>query len=295
MKGILLAGGNGTRLRPLTLVTSKHLLAVYDKPLIYYPLSTLMLAGIRDIMIISTPVHLSLYQHLLGDGTQWGLHFTYLEQKEPRGPADALRIGRAFIDDQPVCLILGDNIFFGDRLISILYEATQLTEGAIIFAREVDTPQNYGVVEISDQGTAIGLEEAPAHPRSNFAVPGIYFYDESAAERAARLRPSRRGELEIVDLNRDYLEQGKLRVDVLDREIIWLDAGTHQTLLQAGNIVQAMQEQKDILIGSPDEVSFRMKLINKDQLSRLIQTLGKNSYASSLRNLLATSPNTRRE
>lgn len=295
MKGILLAGGNGMRLQPLTLATSKHLLAIYDKPLIYYPLTTLMLAGIRDILIISTPVHLPIYQHLLEDGTQWGLHFTYLEQKEPRGAADALRVGRAFIDDQPVCLILGDNIFIGDRLISVLHEATQLVEGAIIFAYQVDLPQNYGVVEISDQGAVIGLEEAPVHPRSNFAVPGIYFYDESVAERAAKLHPSRRGELEIVDLNRDYLERGKLRVIVLDEKIIWMDAGTHQTLFQAGSIVKNLQEQQGSLICSPEAVSFRMGLINGEQLSRLIHILGKNSYTSSLRNLLATSPNTRRE
>jgi glucose-1-phosphate thymidylyltransferase len=289
MKGILLAGGRGTRLRPLTLAVSKHLLAVYDKPLVYYPLSTLMLAGLRDILVITTPEHGPAYRNLLGDGSQWGVRFTFAEQDEPRGPADAFRVGKQFIDGGPTCLILGDNIFLGDRLASILRKAACLEKGALIFACKVDTPQQYGVVEIDKRGHATRLDEAPAHPHTDYAVPGIYFYDRAATGSAAELQPSERGEYEITDLNRLYLERGSLKVQVLERDIFWLDAGTHKNLIQAGNLVQTIQDRQGVLVGSPEEVAFRMGFIDAAQLSHLAQALGKNDYASRLRSLLSDS------
>jgi len=286
MKGIILAGGRGTRLYPLTLATSKQLLPVYDKPMIYYPLSMLMLAGIRDILVISTPDALPAFRTLLGDGSQWGLCFSFTEQAEPRGLADAFLVNPGFIDSQPVCLILGDNIFFGTDLAGKLRNASALTEGALIFAYPVRDPQRYGVVEFDDQDRAISIEEKPAQPRSHYAVPGLYFYDSHVYSYAAGLKPSMRGELEITDLNRMYLEEGKLRVTVLGRGVAWLDAGTHESLLQAANFVQAVEDRQGMMISCPEEIAYRMGFINKDQLQSLAEAMNTNEYGKYLLRLL---------
>jgi glucose-1-phosphate thymidylyltransferase len=282
MKGIILAGGRGTRLHPLTLAVSKQLLPVYDKPIIYYPLSTLMLAGIRQILIISTPEDLPLFRRLLGNGRQWGVDFSYASQAEPRGLADAFIVGEEFAGGSPVCLILGDNIFFGQGLPDLLNKAAQLQEGGIIFAYQVRDPQRYGIVEFDDQGFAISLEEKPAIPRSNFAVPGLYFYDGRVSSFARSLKPSARGEIEITDLNNVYLERKQLQVRQLGRGIAWLDAGTHESLLQAANFIQTVQERQGIMVSCPEEIAYRMGYISKDILIKIAGSYKNNGYGDYL-------------
>ena len=287
MKGIILAGGKGTRLYPLTISISKQILPVYDKPMIYYPLSMLMLAGIREILIISTPEALPDFQTLLGNGSQWGLRFSYAEQAVPRGLADAFLVGRDFIAGEPVCLILGDNIFFGSSLPERLHAAATLTQGALIFAYPVRDPERYGVVEFDDQFRALSIEEKPAKPRSHYAVPGIYFYDHQVVEIASSLTPSLRDEIEITDLNLVYLSRGQLNVDVLGRGVAWLDAGTHESLLQAANFVQAVEDRQGMMISCPEEIAYRMGFIDKEQLRRLAHALDSNQYGTYLMHLSA--------
>lgn len=283
MKGIILAGGRGTRLHPLTLPISKQLLPVYDKPMIYYPLSMLMLAGIRDILIISTPEDLPLFRRLLKDGSQWGLCFSYVEQDQPRGLADAFRVGASFVSGQPSCLILGDNIFFGGGLTEMLERAAELQEGALIFAYPVRDPERYGVVEFEHTGRVLSMEEKPEKPRSNYAVPGIYFYDAQVVNLAAQLQPSRRGELEITDLNRLYLQRQQLHVQELGRGVAWLDAGTHESLLQSASFVQAVQERQGLMIACPEEVAYHKGYISAEQLRALANAMADNGYASYLK------------
>jgi len=283
MKGIILAGGKGTRLYPITMAVSKQLLPVYDKPMIYYPLSMLMLAGIREVTVISTPQDLPQYQRLFGDGQQWGMVFSYAEQSEPRGLADAFLVAEEYISGEAVCLILGDNIFFGQGLSVQLEAAAGLQEGAVVFAYPVRDPERYGVVEFNHQGQAISLEEKPVKPRSNYAVPGLYFYDKQVIDLAKSLKPSARGELEITDLNRLYLDNGKLQVQVLGRGIAWLDAGTHESLLQASNFIQAVEERQGIMISSPEEIAYRKGFIDQQQLLKLSNDLNQNNYGDYLR------------
>ena len=278
MKGIILAGGRGTRLEPLTHGMSKQLLPVYSKPMIYYPLAMLMFAGIRKILVISTPEDLPPFERLLGDGKQWGLHFRYAEQEEPRGLADAFLVGRDFVNDEPTALILGDNIFFGHGLPKVLSEASRLEEGALIFAYAVHDPERYGVVECDEDGKALSILEKPEHPRSRYAVPGIYFYDGRVVELASRLRPSSRGELEITDLNNLYLAEGKLHVQPLGRGVAWLDAGTHVSLLQAANFVQAVEDRQGLMISCPEEIAYRMGFISVEDLHNLALQMGVNGY-----------------
>ncbi len=290
MKGIILAGGHGTRLYPLTLGLSKQMLPVYDKPMIYYPLSMLMLAGIREIMIISTPSALPAFKQLLDDGSQWGLKFVYQEQLEPRGLADAFLVNPDFINDQPVCLILGDNIFFGHGLPERLRQAARLEHGALVFAYPVRDPQRYGVVEFDENGRALSIEEKPARPRSNFAVPGLYFYDHKVHQIAANLQPSARGELEITDLNQVYLKKGELRVEEMGRGVAWLDAGTHESLLQAANFVQAVEDRQGMMISCPEEIAYRMGYMDKQALVEQAQRYAGNQYGQYLIQLSQDNP-----
>lgn len=286
MKGIILAGGRGTRLHPLTKAVSKQLLPVYNKPMIYYPLSSLMLAGIRDVLIISTPEDIPLFKRLLGDGSQWGLRFSYVEQTEPRGLADAFLQGAEFISGDPCAMILGDNLFYGSGLQSLLRHAATLTEGALVFAYQVKDPERYGVIEIDSSGNAVSIEEKPSEPRSDYAIPGIYFYDKDVVEYARRLEPSARKEIEISDLNRRYLEAGKLRVMIMGRGIAWLDAGTHESLLQAGSFVQTVEERQGLMISCPEEIAFRLGYIDAWQLGAQADKLGSNRYGAYLLDLL---------
>ncbi len=283
--GIILAGGSGTRLYPITRATSKQLLPVYDKPMIYYPLCTLMFAGIRDILIISTPRDLPGFQELLGDGSALGVRFTYAAQAHPNGLAEAFIIGREFIGDRTVTLVLGDNLFYGHSLASSLLSTAAQTEGATVFAYRVANPSDYGVVEFDQDGHAKSLEEKPVSPRSNFAVTGLYFYDNRVVEIAASLRPSDRGELEITDVNRRYLEMGALNVTVLGRGTAWLDTGTHDALLQAGQFVQTVEARQGLKICAPEEVAFRMGFIDRTQLLASAAALGKSSYGNYLHRL----------
>lgn len=282
MKGILLAGGHGTRLYPLTFSLSKQILPVFDKPMIYYPLSMLMLAGIREVLVISTPVALPLFQALLKDGSQWGMRFSYVEQPAPKGIAECFVLGRDFIGDDAVSLLLGDNIFYGHGLPEKLTAAAQLSNGALIFAHPVSDPERYGVVEFDETGKALGIQEKPSNPRSHYAVPGIYFYDNQVVDIAANLKPSARGELEITDVNLAYLAKGELQVDILGRGFAWLDAGTHESLLQAANFVQALQERQGMMISCPEEIAFRRGFISRDDLRALGRNMAGNHYGSYL-------------
>ncbi len=286
MKGILLAGGHGTRLYPLTTSLSKQILPVYDKPMIYYPLSMLMLAGIREILIVSTPTALPLYRDLLQNGHQWGMQFEYVEQSQPRGIADAFVVGREFVGDSTVCLALGDNIFYGHGLPEKLQAAASLKSGARIFAYPVSDPRRYGVVEFDATGKALSIEEKPQRPRSNYAVPGVYFYDNRVIEVARHLKPSARGEIEITDINNFYLERGELKVETLGRGFAWLDAGTHESLLQAANFVFALQERQGMMISCPEEIAFRLGFISRDQFRALAESLQTNHYGRYLMQLL---------
>jgi len=281
MKGIILAGGRGTRLNPLTLSISKQLLPVYDKPMVYYPLSMLMLAGIREILVISTPEAMPAFRALLGDGWQWGLSFQYKVQDEPRGLADAFLVGREFVAARPVCLILGDNIFFGHGLANQMKNAARLESGALIFAYAVKDPERYGVVEFDKDMRAVNIEEKPKRPRSHFAVPGIYFYDGRVSDLAVRMKPSERGEIEITDLNREYLRRGELKVEIMGRGVAWLDAGTHESLLQASNFVHAVEDRQGMMIACPEEIAFHQGYIDKAELLRQAKEIP-NSYGDYL-------------
>jgi glucose-1-phosphate thymidylyltransferase len=278
MKGIILAGGKGTRLYPLTIATSKQMLPVYDKPMVYYPLSMLMLAGIREILIISTPDALPGFRQLLKEGSQWGLKFEYAEQPEPRGLADAFLVGREFIGDSSVCLILGDNILYGQGMASLLQDCAVLKEGAVIFGYKVNDPHRYGIVEFDSHGNVLSLEEKPKHPKSTFAVPGIYFYDNQVVGIAKGLKPSARGEIEITDLNKVYMQKGQLKARMFSRGVAWLDAGTHESLLQASMFIEAIQQRQGLMISCPEEIAYRMGYITKEQLCRLGEALAGNSY-----------------
>ncbi|BAM02592.1 glucose-1-phosphate thymidylyltransferase RfbA [Phycisphaera mikurensis] len=287
MKGILLAGGHGTRLAPLTGAISKQLLPVYNKPMIYYPLSVLMLAGVREVMVISTPTHLPLFGQVLGDGSAWGMRFHFVEQAEPRGLAQAFTLDPGFHGTEPACLILGDNLIYGSGLARTLASAAAAARrpggGAAIFGYPVRDPRAYGVVEVDGGGRAVSLEEKPARPRGHLAVPGLYFYDGSAGERAAALAPSPRGELEITDLNRTYLDDGLLSVERWGRGMAWLDAGTHESLLEAQNFVRTVEQRQGTMIGCPEEIALRSGWIGADDVLRVADAMGDNRYASYLR------------
>ncbi len=291
MKGIILAGGSGSRLFPITRVVSKQLLPVYDKPMIYYPLSVLMLAGIREILIISTPEDLPLFKKLFGDGSQLGLSFSYAEQPRPEGLAQAFLIGKQFIRDDSVCLILGDNIFYGHNLSDILKRAVKLKKGGLIFGYLVRDPERYGVVEFDQTGKVICIEEKPKNPKSNYAVPGLYIYDNDVVSIAANLKPSARGELEITDVNLEYLNRGDLKVELLGRGFAWLDTGTHEALQQAAGYVQAIQERQGLKISCIEEISYRLGYITREEVRSLASGMMKNSYGQYLMELIAEEKN----
>ena len=292
MKGIILAGGSGTRLYPLTYAVSKQLMPVYDKPMIYYPLSTLMLAGIQEILIISTPAHLPLFQELLKDGSQWGINLSYIEQPSPDGLAQAFILGKDFIDHQPSCLILGDNLFYGHGLADIMTRAATLQQGALVFGYRVAEPQHYGVVEFDPEGSVLSLEEKPQQPKSNYAVPGIYFYDQHSCDYVATLKPSPRGELEITDLSLVYLQQGNLRVELLGRGFAWLDTGTHESLHQAGSFIQTLEQRQGFKVACPEEIAYRQGYIDATQLANLAKPLAKSGYGRYLLEILETENHT---
>ncbi|WP_438964930.1 glucose-1-phosphate thymidylyltransferase RfbA [Flavobacterium sp.] len=285
MKGIILAGGSGTRLHPLTLAVSKQLMPIYDKPMIYYPLSTLMWAGINEILIISTPHDLPLFRQLLGDGKKLGCRFEYAVQENPNGLAEAFIIGKDFIGNDKVALILGDNIFYGTGLAELL-QANNNPDGGIIYAYHVHDPERYGVVDFDKEGNVLSIEEKPENPKSNYAVPGIYFYDNSVVEVAANIKPSHRGELEITDVNKEYLKKGNLKVSILDRGTAWLDTGTFQSLMQAGQFVQVIEERQGLKIGAIEEAAYKMGFINANQLQELAKPLLKSGYGVHLMSLI---------
>ncbi|MBB5347016.1 glucose-1-phosphate thymidylyltransferase RfbA [Desulfoprunum benzoelyticum] len=293
MKGIILAGGSGTRLYPLTRVISKQLIPIYDKPMIYYPLSVLMLAGIREILIISTPHDLPSFRELFGDGSQLGLAISYAEQPRPEGLAQAFIIGKEFIGRDPVCLILGDNIFFGPGFTRILRESSQLTSGGLIFGYMVSDPERYGVVEFDAANQVIGIEEKPQRPKSKYAVPGLYFYDNEVVAIAGQVRPSARGELEITDINNEYLRRGTLKVQPLGRGFCWLDTGTHESLQQAASYVQAVQERQGLKIACIEEIAYQLGYITLDQLLHLADDLMKNQYGQYITDVVAEMKNAR--